>query len=315
MFIISYKSAENYLNSMPIPDYHAIMLPLLKFASDKKEHSFPEAINYISDKFDLTAEERKQRSPSGNIIIDNRVAWALTYLKKAGILQPTRRSYFIITERGNEVLKQNLQNITSAFLRQYSEFKTFQSTTREKEDKGKVALSDFNTPEELIDEGYQKIRRALADDLLKKVKASPPSFFEKLVVDLLLNMGYGGSKEDAGTSLGQAGDEGLDGVIKEDKLGLDAIYIQAKRWDNGTVGRPEIQKFVGALQGKKARKGIFITTSKFSQDAIDYAKNIDPKIVLIDGEQLSQLMIDHDVGVADVLAYKIKRIDSDYFPE
>jgi restriction system protein len=298
---------------MPIPDYQTIMLPLLRYAEDKNEHSFQDAIEFICKKFDLTDEERRVKVTSGKQdLIGNRVGWALSYMKKAKLLESTRRAYFKITERGIQVLLQNPDKIDNKFLSKYPEFIEFQAA---KEKPLKDDEEHLDTPEELLEEGYQKIRQNLADELLRKVKNSHPSFFESLVVDLLLNMGYGGSRKDAGESIGQAGDEGIDGIIKEDKLGLNEIYIQAKRWDNGVVGRPEIQKFVGALQGKRAKKGIFITTSKFTQEAIQYANNIDTKVVLIDGNKLSQLMIDHNVGVATVSNYEIKRVDSDYFPE
>lgn len=294
---------------MPIPDYQSIMLPLLKFAGDKKEHSIREAIDSISKLFNLTEAEKRELLASGQqAIIDNRTGWARTYLKKAGLIESTRRGYFKITNRGLEVLRQNPPEINVKYLEQFPEFVEFRTLKRPRK-------RPPQTPLELIEDGYEKIRSDLAEELLKLVKASPPDFFEKLVVRLLLKMGYGGSLREAGMAIGKSGDEGVDGIVKEDKLGLDNIYIQAKRWE-GTVGRPEIQKFVGALKGRKAKKGIFMTTSDFSRDARNYAEGIkDPKIVLINEEQLAELLIDSDIGVSKIVTYEVKKIDRDYFSE
>lgn len=300
-----------------IPDYQQIMLPLLKFTGDSKEHSIREAINHISDVFHLTEVLRQEKLPSGQqTIIENRVGWARTYMKKAGLLESARRSYFNITKRGLDVLKHNPAEINQKFLEQFPEFLEFKKIKHDKEgiEEQESDNSHPQTPQESLEYGYQKIKRDLAQDLLTQVKQCSPSFFERLVVELLLKMGYGGSLKDAGKAIGQSGDGGIDGIIKEDKLGLDTIYIQAKRWE-GTVGRPEIHKFVGALQGQRARKGIFITTSEFSKDALNYVVNIESKIVLIDGDQLAQFMIDHDIGVSKIATYEIKKIDSDYFIE
>lgn len=301
---------------MPIPDYQSIMLPLLKFASDGQEHSLRETIEALADKFALSVEERNELLPSGQqAIFDNRVGWARTYLKKAGVLETTRRGYYRITERGQQILHQNPRKINTAFLRQFPEFVEFQKTTRVRLDEAEEEGSnETQTPEEMIEAAYQKLRQGLAVELLQMIKDRSPAFFERLVIDLLVRMGYGGTRKDAGEAIGRTGDGGIDGIIKEDRLGLDIVYVQAKRWD-GVVGRPEIQKFAGALQGQRARKGIFITTSTFSQDALEYAARIDSKIVLIDGNTLAQLMIDHNVGVALVASYELKRIDSDYFTE
>ncbi len=300
---------------MAIPDYQSIMLPLLKFASDKKEHSMQDAVERLATHFTLSESELRELLPSGQQeIFDNRVGWARTYLKKAGLIDSPKRGVFIITEKGLSVLKANPSKINVAFLRQYPEFVEFQTIKRESKELEDEGVSSQQTPEESLEYGYQKLKQALAQDLLSKIKSCPPLFFEKLVVELLVKMGYGGSRRDAGQAIGKSGDEGIDGIIKEDKLGLDVIYIQAKRWE-GVVGRPEIMKFVGALQGQHARKGIFITTSYFTEDAMQYAKKVDSKIILIDGDELSQLMIDHDIGVARMASYDIKRIDSDYFSE
>jgi restriction system protein len=300
---------------MAIPDYQSIMLPLLKLASDKEEHSMQEALESLASSFKISEAELQQLLPSGQQrIFDNRVGWARTYLKKAGLLDSPKRGVFIITEKGLVVLKSNPPKINVAFLRQYPEFVEFQTAKKDSKEieDGEVSLQQ--TPEESLEYGYQKLRQTLAQDLLGKIKSCSAIFFEKLVVELLVKMGYGGSRRDAGQAIGKSGDEGIDGIIKEDKLGLDVIYIQAKKWE-GTVGRPEIMKFVGALQGQHARKGIFITTSYFTEDAMQYAKKVDSKIILIDGDELSKLMIDHDIGVAQIASYDIKRIDSDYFSE
>jgi len=300
---------------MAIPDYQSIMLPLLKLASDKEEHPMQEAIECLASFFKISEAELQEFLPSGQQkIFDNRVGWARTYLKKAGLLDSPKRGVFIITEKGLDVLKSNPPKINVAFLRQYPEFVEFQTVRRWAKEIEDGEVSVQQTPEESLEYGYQKLRQALAQDLLGKIKSCSAMFFERLVVELLVKMGYGGSRRDAGQAIGKSGDEGIDGIIKEDKLGLDVIYIQAKKWE-GTVGRPEIMKFVGALQGQHARKGIFITTSYFTEDAMQYAKKVDSKIILIDGDELSKLMIDHDIGVAQMASYDIKRIDSDYFSE
>jgi restriction system protein len=303
---------------MAIPDFQSLMLPLLKFAADEKEHAARDTTDNLSQLFQLSDKEKEQLLPSGQqTIIGNRVYWALTHLKHAGVLESTRRGYFKISQRGLGVLQQNPSRIDLRFLSQYPEYLEFRRTTK-KEKNGVMEveseLLNQRTPEELFEESYRSIRQELAQELLNQVKKASPGFFERLVVDLLVKMGYGGSREDAGEAIGKSGDEGIDGIIKEDRLGLDTIYIQAKKWDGG-VGRPEIQKFVGALHGQRARKGIFITTSDFSSNAREYVSNIDSKVVLIDGKQLAEFMIDHNVGVSKVSAYEIKKIDSDYFVE
>src|SRR3989338_7429572 len=302
---------------MTIPDYQTIMLPLLKIAGDKKEHSIREAIDHICDLFKLSEQERKEVLPSGrSYIIDNRVGWARTYLKKAGLLEDTRRSYFRITDKGAEVLAKSPTEINIKFLQQFSEFNEFRKKKDEGEEEQEQVIQEetSQTPQELLEYGYQKIKRDLAQELIELVKKASPRFFEQLVIELLLKMGYGGSLKDAGKAIGQSGDGGIDGIIKEDKLGLDVIYIQAKRWE-AVVGRPEIHKFVGALVGQRAKKGVFITTSGFTREAQEYAKTIEQKVILIDGDNLAQLMIENNIGVSSVNSYEIKKIDSDYFVE
>lgn len=299
---------------MPIPDFQTIMLPLLRCFSDSQEHSIQELLDNLAKKFSLNEEEMNTLLPSGKqTIFYNRVGWARTYLSKAGLIEMSRRSYYIITERGRQVLAGNPSRIDMKFLKQFPEYLEFrESASGRRRSKDSAIENGEKTPEEILEEAYEEIRDGLAQDLLVLVKQSTPSFFERLVVELLVKMGYGGSRREAARAVGQVGDEGIDGIIDEDRLGLDTIYIQAKKWEN-VVGRPEIQKFVGALMGKRAKKGIFITTSSFSASAEDYVTNIDAKIVTIDGKHLAELMIDFDIGVTPVTAYQLKRIDSDYF--
>lgn len=304
---------------MSIPDYQSIMLPLLTLAGDSNEHSLREAIGRLAERFGLTPEERSALLPSGQQpIFSNRVAWASTYLRKAALLEHVKRGVFRISSNGSEVLKSNHPNINVAFLEKFPSFVEFREASRKPKGAPAVILAvpanEQETPEEALERAYIGIREALAQEILTRVSKSSPEFFERLVVELLVKMGYGGSRQDAGERIGQSGDGGIDGIIKEDRLGLDVIYIQAKRWQ-GSVGRPEIQKFVGALQGQRARKGVFITTSTFTPDAKDYASRIDNKVVLIDGPSLVSYMIDFDLGVSSIALYSIKRIDSDYFEE
>jgi restriction system protein len=298
---------------MPIPDFQTLMLPLLKLAGDRKEHFFREAVDALADEFNLTESERREEIPSGTQpLIANRVGWARTYMKKTGLLESKKRGYFNITDKGIGVLSDNPSAINIAYLRQFPEFVEWQKPKIKESSHAEEKSTLAETPEEQIGNAFQEINQDLANDLLDSVKGCSPLFFEQLVIDLLVKMGYGGTRKDAGQAIGRSGDEGIDGIIKEDRLGLDIVYIQAKKWDP-VVGRPEIQKFAGALDGKRAKKGIFITTSSFTSNAIDYVSRIDKKIVLIDGEELAQLMIDHNIGVNTVSTYELKRIDSDYF--
>ena len=306
---------------MAVPDYQSVMLPLLKFSEERKaEISTDDAVEALATRLGLTDDDLKEMLPSGlQRTFVNRVGWAATYMKKAGLLAPTRRGYYRITPQGQELLQKKPTTINVKLLKQYPEFLEFQQLkgTRRGE-KMNVSRESLDistaTPSEALETAYENLRDELVDELLVKLKKSSPSFFERIVVELLVKMGYGGSRADAGKAIGKSGDGGIDGIIKEDRLGLDIIYIQAKRWEN-TVTRPEIQKFVAALQGKRARKGIFITTSDFSQNAHEYVSAIENKIILIDGQQLSQLMIDFGVGVATDAIYELKRLDSDYFTE
>lgn len=304
-----------------IPDYQSIMLPLLQFVSDGREYKSRDLIEGLATVFKITEEERKELLASGaQAIFDNRVGWAKTYLKKAGLIEAPKRGLFIISDLGRQTLSNNLEKIDNKYLRQFPTFLEFQSASRNTNDSEVELNTEFDasyqTPEELMDKVYESLKKSLASELLNKVIQLSPAFFEKLVVDLLVRMGYGGSIHDAGKAIGKSGDEGIDGTIKEDRLGLDIIYIQAKRWKPGNVvGRPELQKFVGALAGQGAKKGIFITTSSFTKEAIEYTPRNETKIVLIDGQQLTQLMIDYSLGCSTHQIYELKRIDTDYFEE
>lgn len=303
---------------MPIPDYQSCMLPLLEFAADGKEHATHEGVEALARHFDLTEEEQNYLLPSGTqSVLANRVGWGRTYLKKAGLLEYPKRGQFKITKRGLDLLTQRPERITTAFLRQFPEFTEFEASSRSSQSpEAKPQDEDeIQTPEERIEAAYSQIRSELASELLAKVKSASPAFFERLVVDLLVKMGYGGSRSDAGKAIGKSGDGGIDGIINEDRLGLDVVFIQAKRWTDNVVGRPEIQKFVGALTGHRARKGVFITTSSFTKEAAAFAANNEFKVILIEGKMLAELMIDFQVGVTRQAVYELKRIDSDYFTE
>lgn len=302
---------------MAIPDYQTCMLPFLRYLADGNEHTLRDSEESLAEHFSLTPAERAELLPSGQQgLFKNRIGWARTYLKKALLLDSPKRGVFKITERGLMTLATNPTKIDVKFLEQFPEFIQFREIS--KSENGTTTPAEVapskTTPEEAIELAHQGIRDQLAQELLSRILACSPTFFEQLVVELLVKMGYGGSRRDAGERIGQTGDGGIDGIIKEDRLGLDTIFIQAKRWQ-GSVGRPEIQKFVGALQGQRAKKGVFITTSCYTSEATDYASRIDTKVVLIDGKQLAGLMIDFDVGVAAAASYVVKRIDSDYFEE
>jgi restriction system protein len=273
-----------------------------------------EAVDVISDEFHLTADERGKLLPSGaSTVIGNRVGWARTYMKKAGLVDSTRRGFIRVTDRGLDVLRRKPKRIDVKFLDQFPEFIEFRTLRREETAPPAPSAAE-TTPEEALEEAYQRLRVGVESEVLQRVKSASPAFFERLVVDLLVKMGYGGSFRDAGQAVGRGGDGGIDGIIKEDRLGLDVIYIQAKRWES-VVGRPEIQKFAGALQGHRARKGVFITTSSFSKDAEEFAGRIDSKIVLIDGPTLARLLVDSSVGVSSLSSYALLKVDSDYFTE
>jgi restriction system protein len=307
---------------MAVPDYQSLMLPLLRFAGEKKDETTTgEAVEVLAKELGLTDEDRKEMLPSGiSSTFVNRVGWASTYMKKAGLLEATRRGYFRITSRGQELLKKKPKTINVKVLKEYPEFIEFQQLKGTRSGgKGITPGSPTDistaTPSEALEAAYENLRDELASELLTRLKKCSPSFFERAVVELLVKMGYGGSRSDAGKAIGKSGDGGIDGIIKEDRLGLDVVYIQAKRWDSNPVGRPDVMQFAGALQAQKANKGIFITTSRFTDDARNYISQIGSKIVLIDGEQLTNLMIENDVGVSTVSLYPVKKIDADYFDE
>ena len=304
---------------MPIPDYQTLMLPLLKLAGDGAVHSKRDTVPELALQFGLSEEEQKELLPSGKQeIFDNRVGWARTYLKKALLIDYVQRGQFRITEQGKQVLAKNPPRIDNSFLCRFPAFVEFKrrSQTAETEKSNLVAATtETDTPDDLMATGYLNRRSQVEEDALERVKSCSAEFFERLVVKLITAMGYGGSLADAGRAIGKSGDGGIDGVIKEDRLGLEQIYIQAKRWDNTSVGRPEIQKFVGALHGKRARKGIFLTTSTFTKDAREYATGLDIKVILIDGAELAKFMFDFEVGISTESTYVVKHIDIDFFED
>jgi restriction system protein len=301
---------------LPIPDFQSLMLPLLEHVADGSEYTIAGSRDILADRYNMTDEERSQRLPSGAAnMFYNRLAWAKTYLERAGLLIKIKRGVFKISDTGLELVQNPPDRIDISYLQRFDAFNEFRkksSGNASENIEPSIPQENEATPEESLDLAYKDLRDDLATQLLSQIKSSHPSFFEKLVVDLMLKMGYGGPGDDAGTVTPYGHDGGIDGLINEDALGLDVIYLQAKRWDN-TVGRPEIQKFVGALHGKRAKKGVFLTTSNFSADAIEYVRAIDSKVVLIDGLKLSQLLIDYNVGVSTAQTYTIKRIDTDYF--
>jgi restriction system protein len=300
---------------MPIPDYQGFMLPFLQTVSDGQEQHIRHIVNKLADKLGLTDDERRQMLPSGQqSLVANRVGWAKTYLKKAGLLDNSRRGYVRITPAGIQALTSNPGKIDKQFLDQYPLFQEFTRQSQPDTESLEPEIKEVKTPDEVLESSYQNLRIALADELLDQVKACSPQFFERLVVDLLVAMGYGGTLADAGQAIGRSGDGGIDGIIKEDKLGLDVVCIQAKRWE-GTVGRPAVQSFAGSMEGMRARKGVLLTTGSFSKDAEEYVNRIERKIVLIDGKRLTELMIDHNIGVTTARTYTIKKTDMDYFVE
>ena len=301
---------------MAVPDYQTFMLPLLRFAADRQVHSMQQAFDTLAEEFQLSDEDKEELLPSGTQqTYKNRIAWARTYLTKAKLLESPKRGHFQITDRGLNELSSGPEQINTRYLIKYEEFQDFRTRTT-KTSAGEIddTIHASTTPEEAIENAIEEMNAQLASEILDALLAASPGFFERVVVELLVKMGYGGSRREAGAVVGRSGDGGVDGIIKEDRLGLEVIYVQAKRWEN-PVSRPEIQKFVGALQGKRAKKGIFITTSRYSNEARDYAGMIDTRVVLIDGEELARLMIEHNLGTTTMTEYQIKRLDSDYFVE
>ncbi|PYC02002.1 restriction endonuclease [Pseudomonas protegens] len=302
---------------MAIPDFQSVMRPVLTTVQNGAPLPLRELRERVADQFQLTEEERKEYLPSGNqTVINNRVGWARTYLNKAGLLTIPAKGMVQITPRGLDALANGPARITVSWLKQFPEFADFHTAKPQTADIPPaldIAPSE-TTPDEQLAEAHQALVQSLADELLAQVRAATPSFFEQVVVDLMLAMGYGGSRKEAGKATQLTNDDGIDGIIKEDKLGLDVIYLQAKRWSN-TVHRPEIDKFIGALTRQRARKGVFITTSDFSMGARDAALGLDIKVVLIDGVELARLMVEHNLGVSVKQVYEVKQLDSDYFAE
>lgn len=305
---------------MPIPDFQSLMLPLLEALADGQQRAMRDVTASLADRFDLTAEERQQLLPSGqNKLFVNRVAWAKSHMKAAGLIDNPSRGLVRISDEGRKMLAQKPGRITCSLLRKYPSYLDFAGKAAPATDGGDSSaagldLDERQTPLELLDTSYQALRKATAEELLSRLKACSPGFFEQVVVRLLLTMGYGGVAGE-GLVTGKAGDAGIDGVIKEDKLGLDVVCIQAKRWDN-PVGRPIVQGFVGSMDYIRARKGVILTTSQFTRDATDFVDRIEgKKVVLIDGERLAELMIDHDVGVATTKVYELREVSNDFFDE
>lgn len=300
---------------MPIPDYQTLMLPLLELTGQHASIQMNQAVQLLSKEFKLTDSDCRQKLPSGKqTIIQNRVGWARTYLKKAGLLDSPERGYIVITDLGKNVLSENTARIDVQFLRQFPEFLNFYENHKSNMVSNEIQNDNPKTPEEILEDSFIQLKNNVLIELLNKIKSCSPVFFENLVVNTIVKMGYGGSLQEAGRAIGKSGDEGIDGIINEDKLGLDVIYLQAKKWE-GTVGRPEIQKFAGALQGKRAKKGIFITTSEFSSEAREYVRNVDAKIILINGRQFAEIMWEYNIGINNSAVYDIKKLDMDYFSE
>jgi restriction system protein len=293
---------------MAVPDFQSLMLPLLETSREGRELSMEDARNRVAPGFNLSEADLAERMDSGARTYANRIAWAKIHLERAGLLEKTRRGWFQITDAGREVLAERPERIDLRYLSRFPGSLRFRNRSDSPE------VDDIDTPRERLENAYGQIRAALAEELLGQVQSASPAFLEKVVVDLMLRMGYGGVSEEAGIVTPLTGDEGIDGIINEDRLGLDVIYLQAKRWER-PVGRPEIQKFVGALHGKRARKGVCICTSSFTADAVEYCRTIDPKVVLIDGIALANLMIDFNVGVSVSQMFEIKQLDSDYFTD
>ena len=300
---------------MAIPDYQTIMLPFLKIAEDGKEHSKKETTDKLANQFNLTEFERRELLQSGKQqVFDNRVGWARTYLKKAGLIQTSRRGYFSITDRGIELLRQDPKVINNKILGKYPEFREF-ITYKKAEKSGTPIKEGVMTPQEDLYDAYQRINDELAKDILEKIKSELPKDFEHIVIELLVKMGYGGSYKDAAQAVGKTGDEGIDGVINQDTLGIDRIYVQAKRWKDKPVGHPEIRDFIGALDFKHCDRGIFITTSTFTKNVKESLDRSSKRIILIDGDELARLMITHNVGVTIEETLQLKKVDMDYFVE
>lgn len=306
-------------DGMAIPRYNEMYFAFLTAIADGQQHSMADIVMQLSGRYSLSEAEKNEMLPSGSLTFNNRVAWTRTYLKKAGLIAAPARGMVQLTSAGTAVLANPPKVFDNHFLASFPGFDVFKKTSATRDDTGDGEEKDNGdeSPQDVMDRTYLQIRQALADDILAEIMRKSPAFFERMVVQLLKAMGYGGSLEDGGIVTRYSGDEGIDGIIKQDKLGFDQIYIQAKRWDLETaIGRPEIQKFVGALAGLGANRGLFVTTARFSAEAVKYArKQHTTKIVLVDGRKLAELMMDHNLGVSPVISYELKRIDSDFFDE
>jgi restriction system protein len=300
---------------MAIPGFQEVMLPLLKICNDEKEHNGKEVSVILAKHFGLNEDEKNLRlNNTKQSKFGNTVSWAQSHLKAAKLLTRTNGKNFKITNNGKLILKNDLDIIDINYLRTLPAYREALKGLKETNSTEIIEEPESSTPQEMIEKGYLQIKKTLYSEIIEQVKSCSPAFFESIVIDLLLKMGYGGTLEDAGQALGRSGDEGIDGIVKEDRLGFEIIYIQAKRWEN-TVGRPEIQKFVGALHGRHAKKGLFITTSRFTSESLEYVKNLDVKVILVDGDKFAELMIDYGLGLAIEKTYNIYRIDTDYFQE
>lgn len=302
-----------------VPDYQALMLPILRVMEDGAERDSAWLRNAVATRLQLTAEDRAEMLPSGTQRrFDNRVAWARFYLERAGALRRIRRGTYAITDRGRQLLHDHPTEVNANTLTQFPEFNEFRARSGRRADAGdapgeSLAVDDAQSPTEQMASAFRQHTSALESDLLERIRQCDPDFFERLVLQVLVKMGYGGSVEEAGQHLGGSGDGGVDGVINEDQLGLDQIYVQAKRRTESTVGRPEVQAFVGALEGKGATKGVFITSSRFTDDAHEYANRVNRRVSLIDGERLARLMVRHGIGVTVGQSYLLQVIDEDFF--
>ena len=299
---------------MPIPTMFNLTLPILEFLDDGESRHTSALVDHLAQHFNLTDTDRNERTSSGQKRLANRISWARMELKNAVLLKYTGPGSSRITERGRQVLADKPHRIDRTFLNQFEEYRHVHEKNTNKPDIEIPGGEDEDTPEENLKAAYDTIRSYLANEIIEMVRNCSPSFFEQLVVDVLVGMGYGGSREEAGQAVGGSGDGGIDGIINEDRLGLDVIYIQAKRWES-PVGSSQIRNFVGALAGQKAGKGVFITTSTFTQDAREFVKTVGTRIILIDGRQLADFMIDYNVGVTTEATYELKRIDTPYFED
>jgi len=306
---------------MAIPDYQTFMLPALRALASADTLTAAEVARRAADALNVQSQERAQLLPSGKVpVFRSRAGWALTYMKQAGLIATKKRGIYHITDRGRAVLARGLERINNDVLSEFEEFRAYQQRTHVEGTAKEPAASDqtsaaaVSSPEESLEAAYETLRETLISQLIEMLKSVSPARFETIVIDVLQAMGYGGGRIGAARAVGRSGDGGIDGVIEEDRLGLDTVYVQAKRWEN-TVGRPTVQAFAGALQGQRASKGVMITTSDYTAEARRYAENLPSRIVLVDGQRLAEMMIDHGVGVSVEVTYTVKRLDSDYFEE